>query len=78
MGGTLNESLFAIIGSVMDTENEETVNSVFEVQTKDSEDIESILKGLVLSLQDKVFNSHPLFSNFRWLLIVLVPICNNG
>jgi hypothetical protein len=36
------------------------------------------LKGLVLSLQDKVFNSHLLFSNFRWLPIALVPTCNNG
>ena len=36
------------------------------------------LEGLVLSLQDNVFNSHLFVSNFRWLPIALVPTCNNG
>jgi hypothetical protein len=39
----LNQALFiGSIGSAMDTETEETVNLVFEVQTKDSEDSDSM------------------------------------
>jgi hypothetical protein len=43
MGGKFNQELFiGSIGLVMDTETEETVNSVFEVQSEESESIELI------------------------------------